>query len=160
MKNLRIGIGFDIHKFQKGRKLILGGVNIPYSLGLAGHSDADVLLHAISDALLGAMAKPDIGCYFSDKDPKNKGISSVTILKKVKSIMKKDKFTPVNLDCIIITDKPKINTFRDRIRANIADILSLPKNAIGLKAKTTEAILSFSNKGIAAYCIVLLQKNR
>ena len=160
MKNLRIGIGFDIHRFKKGRKLILGGVNIPYGLGLAGHLDADVLLHAISDAILGAMAKPDIGCYFSDKDPKNKNISSINILKKVKSLMGKEKLTPVNLDCIVITDKPKINTYRDKIKTNIANILSLPKSTIGLKAKTTEAILSFSNKGIAAYCIVLLQKNR
>lgn len=158
MNRLRIGIGFDIHRLKKGRKLILGGVNIPYSLGLAGHSDADVLLHALSDALLGAMAKPDIGCYFSDKDPKNKDMSSIRILEKVSSIMKKDKFSLVNVDCTIIADEPKINIFRDKVKKKIASALSLDKNSIGLKAKTTEGILSFSKKGIAVYCVVLLEK--
>jgi 2-C-methyl-D-erythritol 2,4-cyclodiphosphate synthase len=160
MNSLKIGIGFDIHRLKKGRKLILGGVQIPYSLGLEGHSDADVLLHALSDALLGAMAKPDIGCYFSNKDPKNKGMSSIKILNKVKSVMQKEKFRPLNIDCIIVADKPKINTYREKIKAKIAKILSLSKNSIGLKAKTTEGMLSFSHKGIAAYCIVLLQKNK
>ncbi|MFC1709201.1 2-C-methyl-D-erythritol 2,4-cyclodiphosphate synthase [Candidatus Omnitrophota bacterium] len=159
MNKLRIGIGFDIHKFKKGRKLILGGVNVPYKLGLAGHSDADVLLHAISDALLGAMAKPDIGCYFSDKDPKNKGLSSTKILEKVKSIMGKNRFKLLNLDCIVVTDEPKINIFREKIKTKIASVLSLKKNVIGLKAKTTEEMLSFSKRGIAVYCIALLQKS-
>ena len=158
MDKLKVGIGFDIHRLKKGRKLILGGVDIPYNLGLEGHSDADVLLHALSDALLGAMAKPDIGCYFSDKDPRNKGISSNSILKKVSSIMKKDKFRLVNVDCTVIADEPKINIFRDRIKTKISKALSLNKNSIGLKAKTTEVILSFSKKGIAAYCVVLLKK--
>lgn len=158
MSNFRIGVGFDIHKLLKGRKLILGGVNIPYNLGLAGHSDADVLLHAISDALLGAMAKPDIGCYFSDKDPKNKGLSSINILKKVIVLMKKGKFKPVNIDCIVVADEPKINTFREKIKTKIAKALSLNKSSIGLKAKTTEGMLSFSKRGIAVYCIALLEK--
>jgi len=160
MINLRIGIGFDIHLLKKGRKLILGGVPIPFNLGLAGHSDADVLLHALSDALLGAMAKPDIGCYFSDKDPRNKNLSSNNILKKVKSIMVKEKYKPVNIDCIIIADKPKVSIFRDKIKEKIASILSINKKLIGLKAKTTEGILSFSKKGIAVYCTVLLEKNK
>ncbi|MBL7197259.1 MAG: 2-C-methyl-D-erythritol 2,4-cyclodiphosphate synthase [Candidatus Omnitrophica bacterium] len=155
---MKIGIGFDIHRLKKGRRLFLGGVHIPYDLGLVGHSDADVLLHALCDALLGAMAKPDIGCYFSDQDPKYKDTPSINILKKVKNIMQTEKLKPVNVDCVIIADEPKINIFRNKIKIKIADVLSLNKNSIGIKAKTTEGILSFSKKGIAAYCVVLLRK--
>jgi 2-C-methyl-D-erythritol 2,4-cyclodiphosphate synthase len=158
MDRLKIGIGFDIHRLQKGRRLILGGVEIPYKLGLFGHSDADVLLHALSDALLGAMAKPDIGCYFPDSDPKYKGLSSLKILQKVVGLMKKDKLSVVNVDCIVIADEPKINVFRGKIITKIARALSLDKSSVGLKAKTTEGILSFSKKGIAAYCVVMLKK--
>ena len=158
MKNLKIGIGFDIHRLRKGRKLILGGVFIPYDLGLEGHSDADVLLHSLCDALLGAMAKPDIGQHFSDQDKKYKDISSVVLLEKVKNIMQREEFRPVNVDCVIVADEPKINIFRSKIKTNIANILSLNKNSIGIKAKTTEGILFFSKKGIAAYSVVLLEK--
>ncbi|MFH1621506.1 MAG: 2-C-methyl-D-erythritol 2,4-cyclodiphosphate synthase [Candidatus Omnitrophota bacterium] len=158
MNKLRIGVGFDVHKFKKGRKLILGGAFIPFKLGLQGHSDADVLLHALCDALLGAMAKPDIGCYFSDKDPKNKNISSSDILKKVKQIMQRDKFRAINIDCIVIADQPKINIFREKIKTKISSMLNLDRDLIGIKAKTTEGILSFSKKGIAAYCSALLEK--
>jgi 2-C-methyl-D-erythritol 2,4-cyclodiphosphate synthase len=157
MKNLRVGIGFDIHRFKKGRRLILGGVSIPYRFGLYGHSDADVLLHALCDAILGAIGRPDIGQQFCDQDPKYKDISSAILLKRVKDIMRKDKFNPVNIDCIIITDEPKINVFSDKIKKSIANIISLNKDSIGIKAKTTEGILSFSGKGIAAYCVVLLE---
>ena len=157
MNNLRIGIGFDIHPFKKGRKLILGGVTIPYKLGLQGHSDADVLLHALCDAILGAMAKPDIGEHFPDNDPEYRDISSIILLKKVKNIMQKDKFRPVNIDCVVITDEPKINIYRKQIKKNISKVLSIDKNSIGIKAKTTEGILSFSKKGIVAYCVVLLK---
>ena len=158
MKNLRIGIGFDIHRLRKRRKLVLGGISIPYGLGLEGHSDADVLLHALCDALLGAMAKPDIGQHFSDQDGKYKDMSSIIFLKKVKSIMQREKFKLVNIDCVIIADEPKVNPFRSKIKTNIANILSVTKNSIGIKAKTTEGILSFSGKGIVAYCVVLLAK--
>ncbi|MDD5005271.1 MAG: 2-C-methyl-D-erythritol 2,4-cyclodiphosphate synthase [Candidatus Omnitrophica bacterium] len=160
MKNLRIGIGFDIHRFKKGRKLVLGGVEIPYKFGLDGHSDADVLLHALCDAILGAMARPDIGEHFSDKDPRYKNISSMILLKKVKDIMQKYGFQPVNVDCIVITDEPRINTFRNKIKTNIKKALCLDIDCIGLKAKTTEGVLSFSKKGIAAYCVVLLEKKK
>lgn len=158
MKDLRVGIGFDVHKFKKKKKLFLGGVNISYKFGLEGHSDADVLLHALCDAFLGAMAKPDIGQHFPDTDPKYKNISSKLLLNKVLQIMRQLRFNPVNIDCVIIADEPKLGTFRDKIRASISKIISLNKDSIGIKAKTTEGILSFSGKGIAVYCVVLLEK--
>lgn len=158
MSNLRVGIGFDVHRLKEKRRLVLGGVTIPYKLGLDGYSDADVLLHALCDALLGAIAKPDIGEHFSDRDPKYKDISSAILLKKVKKIVEKEKFSPVNIDCVIIADEPKLNIFRDKIKTSIANILSLDSDSIGIKTKTTEGVLSFSGKGIAAYCIVLLKK--
>lgn len=160
MNNFRTGFGFDIHKFKKKRKLIIGGVVIPYKLGLDGHSDADVLLHAISDAMLGALGKPDIGQYFSDTDPKYKNISSIILLEEVNKIMQKEGFGIINLDCVIIADEPKINNFRDRIKKSIAQVLSLNPDCIGIKAKTTEGILSFSKKGIAAYCNILLERHK
>ncbi len=158
MNKFRIGIGFDIHRFKKGKRLVLGGVFIPYKMGLNGHSDADVLLHALCDALLGAMAKPDMGQHFSDKDAKYKDLSSLIFLRKVKAIMQQNKFRPINIDSIVITDEPKINKFSIKIKESIAKVLSLNKDSIGIKAKTTEGILSFSGKGIAAYCVVLLEK--
>lgn len=158
MNNLRIGIGFDIHPFKKGRKLVLGGITIPYKFGLQGFSDADVLLHALCDAILGAMAKPDIGQHFPDNDSKYKDISSTLLLEKVKDIMQEDKFSLVNIDCVIITDEPKINIYSQDIKTNISKILSIDKTLIGIKAKTTEGILSFSKKGIASYCTILLEK--
>ena len=159
-KNLRVGIGFDIHRFKKGRKLFLGGVNIPYELGLDGHSDADVLLHALCDALLGAMAKPDIGRNFPDTDPKYKNISSKLLLNKVMNMVDRGKFNLINVDCIVIADEPKINIFSDRIQNKISKITGLSKKSVGIKAKTTEGILSFSGKGIAVYCVALLEKDK
>jgi 2-C-methyl-D-erythritol 2,4-cyclodiphosphate synthase len=158
MNNLRVGIGFDIHRFKKGRKLFLGGINIPYKLGLDGHSDADVLLHALGDAFLGAMAKPDIGQNFPDTDPRYKNISSKFLLDRVMKIMQQERFKPINIDCLVITDEPKINIFTNKIKASIAKITGLNRNSIGIKAKTTEGILSFSGKGIAVYCVVLLER--
>jgi 2-C-methyl-D-erythritol 2,4-cyclodiphosphate synthase len=159
-KKLRVGIGFDIHRFKKGRKLFLGGINIPYKLGLDGHSDADVLLHALCDALLGAMAKPDIGCNFPDTDPQHTNISSKLLLNKVMDMVRKGRFNLVNIDCIIIADEPKINIFSDKIQNSISKITGLNKDSIGIKAKTTEGILSFSGRGIAVYCATLLEKNK
>jgi len=158
MSNIRIGMGYDIHKFAKNKKLYLGGVFIPFKFGLVGHSDADALLHALCDAILGALGKPDIGQYFSDKDPKYKNMSSMYFLKKVKAIMKKERYKPVNIDCIIITDKPKIHDYSLMIKKNIARSLSIKQGDIAIKAKTTEGILSYSGKGIAVYCVVLLKR--
>jgi len=157
-KNLKIGIGFDIHRFSRKRKLVLGGVNIAYKMGLYGHSDADVLLHAICDAFLGAMSKPDIGQHFPDTDPRYKNISSRLLLGEVIRIMRRERFSPVNIDCIIIADEPKLAAFTNKIKASISKMIALDKNLIGIKAKTTEGILSFSGKGIAAYCVVLLKE--
>jgi len=157
MKNIRIGLGFDIHRFKKGNKLVVGGVGIPYKLGLVGHSDADVLLHAICDALLGAAGKPDIGEHFPDTDKKYKNILSSKLLMEVNRIISKDKFKIVNIDCIVITDNPKINPYSSKIKTNISRMLKIKESCIGIKAKTTEGILSYSNKGIAAYCVALLK---
>lgn len=157
MNNLRVGIGFDIHRLKKGRKLILGGVSIPYKFGLEGYSDADVLLHALCDAILGALAKPDIGQHFPDNNPKYKDMPSSYFLKKIKDIMHREGFKILNIDSIIITDEPKINRFSGQIKKNISHMLDLDKDLIAIKAKTTEGILSFTGKGIASYCVVLLE---
>ncbi len=156
MKNTRVGIGFDLHRLQKGRKLFLGGVLIPYVRGLVGHSDADVLLHAICDALLGAMGKPDIGQYFSDKDPAFKNKASAYFVRKVMSVLRKEKYRLLNIDCVIVADAPKIHTHSVRIKTHISRLLDIDEKAIAIKAKTTEGILSYSGKGIAVYCVVLI----
>lgn len=156
---LRVGIGFDSHPFAKKRKLILGGVDIPYSRGLSGHSDADVLCHSIADALLGASGLKDIGNYFPDTDPKYKNISSLKILAQVNKKIKVKGYAVVNVDTILICQKPKINPYIDRIKNSLAKVLKISLDCIGIKAKTTEA-LSFTTikSGIACYAVVLLIK--
>ncbi len=136
----KTGIGFDIHKFKKGRKFIIGGIEIPYEKGLVGHSDGDVLIHAISDAILGALGKPDIGYYFPDTDPKLKGIESKKILKKVIEFLKEDEYEIANIDNVIICEKPKILPFSDLIKESLSKILGVEKEKIGIKGKTTEGI--------------------
>jgi len=136
----RTGIGFDIHKFVKGRKFILGGVEIPYEKGLIGHSDGDVLIHSISDAILGALGKQDIGYYFPDTDNSIKGISSKEILKKVLQFLKEEKYEIENIDSVVICEKPKILPFSDLIRENLSEIIDIEKKRVGIKAKTTEGI--------------------
>ncbi len=157
--NFRVGIGFDSHPFTKNRKLILGGIHIPSSMGLSGHSDADVLCHCVADALLGASGLKDIGNYFPDSDPKFKNISSLKILTQVIKIIKAKGYAVVNVDTILICQKPKISPYVDRIKTSLAKILKLSRNCIGIKAKTTEA-LSFARikSGIACYAAVLLIK--
>lgn len=137
---MRIGTGFDIHRFQPGREFILGGVKIPFEKGLAGHSDADVLLHTISDALLGAMGKPDIGHYFPDTDTEIKGIASTKILKKVLEIMEQENFRMINIDTVIICEKPKLAQYIPEIKANLALIMDMNQEDIGIKAKTFEGM--------------------
>lgn len=160
MKKTRVGFGFDLHRLQKKRKLFLGGVLIPYGRGLVGHSDADVLLHAICDALLGAMGKSDIGHYFPNSDPAFKNKASTYFIKKVTSILREEKYKLFNIDCVIVADAPNIHAHREGIKANIARLLAIKKEAIAIKAKTTEGILSYSRKGIAAYCVVLIGGGR
>jgi 2-C-methyl-D-erythritol 2,4-cyclodiphosphate synthase len=156
---LRVGIGFDSHPFAKKRKLILGGVYIPYSRGLSGHSDADVLCHSIADALLGACGQKDIGNYFPDTDQRYKNISSLKILTHVIKLIKAKGYNIVNVDTILICQKPKISPYVDKIKTLLAKVLKVSRDCISIKAKTTEA-LSFAKikSGIACYAVVLLIK--
>ena len=155
----RIGLGFDSHKFRKGRKLMLGGVHIPYPQGLAGHSDADVLLHAIADALLGALALSDIGTQFPDTDPKYRNADSAELLKEVVRLMAKRKYAVANLDCIVVCDRPKLTSHVGRIRNRIAELLGIAPEDVGLQAKTCEGtMLAVPGKSIAALATVIVER--
>ena len=156
---MRIGMGYDVHKLVENRDLILGGVKIPYELGLLGHSDADVLIHAIMDSLLGASALGDIGKHFPDTDPKYKGISSIELLKEVGKLLKDNNFTIGNIDSTIIAQKPKMAPHIESMRKNIANALNISVNQINVKA-TTEEGLGFTGegKGISSQSICLLTK--
>ncbi len=156
---MRIGFGYDVHKFIEDRPLILGGVNIPYPHGLEGHSDADVLIHALMDSLLGACALGDIGIHFPDTDDAYKNISSMKLLKKVSTLIKSKGFCLSNADITIVAQKPKIMPFSEQMRKNIADVLDTDIQNISVKA-TTEEGLGFSGRleGIKCYCVCLLDK--
>lgn len=156
---MRIGIGYDVHQLVEGRKLILGGIEIPHHLGLLGHSDADVLLHAISDALLGALALGDIGKYFPDTDSRFKDLDSGVLLKEVYALVKKEGYTLVNLDTVVMAQRPKLRAYIDTMRENVANLLSCELSQISIKATTTEK-LGFVGKeeGIATQAICLLEK--
>ena len=156
---MRIGYGYDVHKLVEGRKLIIGGVDIPYEKGLLGHSDADVLLHAVMDSLLGAAALGDIGKHFPDSDDKYKGISSIKLLKEVLALINDNNYCIINLDATIIAQKPKMRPYIDQMRCNIADALEIDINTVNVKA-TTEEGLGFTGKeeGIAANCVCLIEK--
>ncbi|NLI92339.1 MAG: 2-C-methyl-D-erythritol 2,4-cyclodiphosphate synthase [Peptococcaceae bacterium] len=154
---MKIGIGYDVHAFCQNRPLILGGVMIPHHKGLLGHSDADVLIHAIMDALLGACALGDIGQHFPDSDLRYKGISSLELLAFVNKLIKDQGYVLGNLDSIIVAQKPKMFPFIDRMRANIAEILETDTGRVSIKATTTE-YLGFEGReeGISAQAIVCL----
>ena len=156
---MRIGMGYDVHKLVENRDLILGGVKIPYSLGLLGHSDADVLLHAIMDSLLGAAALGDIGKHFPDSDDRYKGISSIELLKYVGSLLKENDWLIENIDSTIITQKPKMAPHIENMRKNISEALNIDIGQINVKA-TTEEGLGFTGegKGISSQSICLLTK--
>ena len=156
---MRIGNGYDVHKLTENRKLILGGVDIPYEKGLLGHSDADVLIHAIMDALLGACALGDIGSFFPDTDDKYKDISSILLLKKVGQVLKKENYTIINIDSIVAAQSPKLSPYINIMRENIADALEIPVGNVGIKATTTEH-LGFEGRGegISAYAVCLVKK--
>ncbi|MDS0528266.1 2-C-methyl-D-erythritol 2,4-cyclodiphosphate synthase [Clostridium sp. SHJSY1] len=155
---MRIGMGYDVHRLIPDRKLILGGVNIPYEFGLLGHSDADVLLHAIMDSLLGAAALGDIGRHFPDSDARYKGISSIKLLNEVGNLIYKNNFKICNIDATIIAQKPKMSPHIDFMRENIAETLNISINKINIKA-TTEEGLGFTGegKGISSQSICLLE---
>ena len=155
----RIGIGYDLHRFEKGRPLILGGVRIPYAKGLLGHSDADVLLHSISDALLGAISKGDIGDHFPDTDKRYKGADSAGILKKVYAMVRGKGYRVDNVDTIIIMQAPKLAGFKKAIRKKVAGLLHIKEDAVSIKAKTNEGLGPIGkNKAAASYAAVLLKK--
>ena len=155
---MRIGQGYDVHRLVQERELILGGVSIPYEKGLLGHSDADVLVHAIIDALLGAAAMGDIGTLFPDTDPKYKGISSIFLLKEVGKILEEHAYIIGNIDATIIAQKPKLAEFREKMEETIAKTLKIEKSQINIKA-TTEEGLGFTGKeeGISAQAIAALE---
>ncbi|WP_031553816.1 2-C-methyl-D-erythritol 2,4-cyclodiphosphate synthase [Oribacterium sp. FC2011] len=155
---MRIGTGYDVHKLVPGRKLILGGVTVPYELGLDGHSDADVIVHAIMDALLGAAALGDIGQHFPDNDPAYKGADSIKLLKEVGNILKKEGYKVVNIDSTIIAQRPKLMTFLPEMRKNVADALGLDINQVSIKA-TTEEHLGFTGRGegISSQAVALIE---
>ncbi len=151
----RIGLGTDSHEFEEGKYLYLGGLKIEFSKGLKGHSDGDVLLHAITDAILGALGERDIGELFSDMDPKWKNASSVIFVKKAIEIMEFKGYEIVNLDCVIITEEPKISRLKEKLKENISSILSVDKERISLKGKRPEAL---EIEGIMCQCVVLLKE--
>jgi len=143
---MRVGIGYDVHKFAGGRKLILGGAEIPYEKGLLGHSDADVIVHAIMDALLGAAALGDIGQHFPDTDPEYEGISSILLLEKVGELLDENNYMIENIDSIIIAQKPKMMPYLPQMRSNVAAALHLDVSRVSIKA-TTEEGLGFTGRG-------------
>lgn len=155
---MRIGMGYDVHKLVEGRKLILGGVDIPYEKGLLGHSDADVLLHAIMDSLLGAAALGDIGKHFPDTDEKYKGISSIKLLEHVRDLVASEKYVISNIDATIIAQRPKLRPFIDEMERNIADALEISIDQINIKATTEEGLgFTGSGEGISSQSICLLE---
>ena len=155
----KIGIGYDIHRLVKGRPLVLGGVIIPHPKGLKGHSDADVLLHAICDALLGAAALDDIGKHFSDTDPKYKGISSLKLLKKTGELISSEGYRIINIDSTLIAEEPKIAPFKKEMIQKISGALGIGKKDISIKATTNERIGDIGKKkAIAAFAVALLVK--
>ena len=161
MNDIRIGQGYDVHKFESGRPLILGGVMIAFEKGLAGHSDADVLLHAITDALLGALALGDIGKHFPDTDPAYKNADSRTLLRNVVNLIDERGFQVVNVDSVIIAQAPKIAPYIDQMRELIAEVLNTKTERVSVKATTTET-LGFTGRGegIASQACVLLSKKQ
>ena len=156
---MRIGNGYDVHALCENRKLILGGVDIPYEKGLLGHSDADVLVHAVMDALLGAAALGDIGQHFPDSDDKYKGISSLKLLGYVKELLNENRYEIVNIDSIVVAEAPKLAPHITEMRKNIANVLEMDVSDITVKATTT-AKLGFTGRkeGISSYAVCIINK--
>ncbi len=159
MSGFRIGHGYDVHKLVEGRRLILGGVEIPHTLGLLGHSDADVLVHAVMDALIGAMALGDIGKHFPDNDNAYLNISSLKLLTRVKDLLYENGYAVSNIDATVIAQKPKLAPYIETMRENIAQILGISPSQVNVKA-TTEERLGFTGReeGISAHAVALIEK--
>jgi 2-C-methyl-D-erythritol 2,4-cyclodiphosphate synthase len=157
-QEFRIGHGFDMHRFRRGRKLMLGGVEIPSAVGLWGHSDADVLLHALINALLGAMGEGDIGIHFPDSDPRYKDVASTRLLAKVLDIMRRKKLTLVNADVTLVAERPKLAPYYPAMRKSVASQFKVAETRINIKATTTEKLGALGQgKGMAATAVVLLR---
>jgi len=156
---MRIGHGYDVHRLVSGRRLILGGVDIPYEKGLWGHSDADVLLHAISDALLGAAALKDIGAHFPDTDEKYKGADSLMLLREVARLISEKGYKISNIDSTVVAQSPKLKPYIDEMCKNIADACGIDTDSVNVKATTEEGLcFTGSGEGIKAYAVCLIQK--
>ncbi len=143
---IRVGVGFDVHRLTEGRPLILGGVSIPFPKGLLGHSDADVLTHAVCDALLGAAGLGDIGMHFPDSNDAYKGIDSLELLARVNKLIRDKHFLPISIDSVVIAQNPKLNPYRSHMRKKLAEVLGIPEENVNVKASTTEG-LGFIGKG-------------
>lgn len=160
MSQLRIGLGYDVHAFAEGRRLVLGGVDVPCERGLAGHSDADVLVHALMDALLGAMRASDIGAHFPDTDPAYEGCSSIKLLEQVAALMRAGGWRLLDADLVLVLESPRVSSMRDSMRERMAGALSVPMDRIGLKATTTEGLgVTGRGEGVAAQAVVLLERD-
>lgn len=156
---MRVGMGYDVHRLTEGRELILGGVKIPWEMGLLGHSDADVVVHAIMDAILGAAALRDIGRHFPDTDLQYKGISSILLLKKVGELLKEKGYSIVNIDATIIAQKPKLLPYMDTMIENVAEALELSADQVNIKATTEEGLgFTGSLQGISSQAICVIEK--
>jgi 2-C-methyl-D-erythritol 2,4-cyclodiphosphate synthase len=156
---LRVGLGYDAHRLVRGRKLVLGGVEIPSEMGLEGHSDADVLLHAISDALLGAASLGDIGMHFPNSDPRFRGISSVVLLSRVVSLLEERGYRPVNIDATVVLERPMIGVHAGAMRHTIAHALEIAEDAVSIKATTNERLGAIgAGEGVVAHAVALVQK--
>lgn len=156
---MRVGVGYDVHQLVEGRKLFLGGIEIPFHKGLLGHSDGDVLIHAICDAILGAIGEGDIGTHFPDSDNSIKDIESIKILHHVIDLVHKKGYTIVNIDAVVAAQEPKIAPIRDTMRKNIASIVGIGVDRISIKGKTTEGLGFVGKKeGIEVYAVALLEE--
>ena len=156
---MRIGHGYDVHRLTEGRKLILGGVEVPYTLGLLGHSDADVLTHAVMDALLGAAGLWDIGHAFPDTDPAYEGISSLVLLQRVMEMLRVQGLTVGNVDATILAQRPKLSPFIPQMREKLAGIMGIRPDRVNIKATTEEGLgFTGAGEGIAAHAVVLLEE--
>jgi 2-C-methyl-D-erythritol 2,4-cyclodiphosphate synthase len=156
---VKIGFGYDAHRLIAGRSLILGGVQIPCEVGLEGHSDADVLVHSLMDAILGALGKGDIGMHFPDNDPAYKGIDSMLLLKKVMDLMKQEGYVINNADNTVVAQRPKLSPFRETMTERLSEVLEVSRDRLNIKATTTEGMgFCGRGEGIAAYSVVSLSK--
>jgi 2-C-methyl-D-erythritol 2,4-cyclodiphosphate synthase len=158
---MKIGIGYDAHRLVDGRRLFLGGIHIPYGKGLLGHSDGDVLIHAICDAMLGAISEGDIGVHFPDSDESIKNIESVKILAHVSELAKKKGYRVVNIDAVVIAEEPKISPYRLEMKEKLAEVLGIDAALVGIKGKTTEGMgFTGRKEGIAVQAVALLEKEQ